>query len=81
MRRSGRTLRATPVNGTYIARFPAPASDAGNGDTVVTAYDGGGRVLGTANGQSTGCFTGPGGEVVIPGRGRITDCHPATPWR
>lgn len=76
---SGRSLRVTPVNGTYIARFrnaAAPSEPPG-----VTAYGRAGLVIGRA-GAETGCFTDPAGRVVVHGRGGDdTGCRPASPWR
>jgi hypothetical protein len=72
----GRTLRMTPVNGTYIARFLAPLPPPDRPE--VTAYDRAGKVLGRT-GADTGCYADGTGVVVIPGRGG--GCEPATPWR
>lgn len=75
---SGRSLRVTPVNGTYIARFLNTAAPSDS--PAVTAYDRAGNVLGRTGGE-TGCFTDGTGVVVIPGRAGGGDCRPATPWR
>lgn len=80
VRASGRTARVTPVNGTYIARFPAPGSTT-DSRVLVTAYDRGGRVVGTADGEDNHCYTAPGGTVVIRGAAGGQNCRPATPWR
>lgn len=70
------TLRVTPVNGTYIARFLVPLPPEHRLD--VTAYQGG-TVLGHA-GAEPGCFTDPAGAVVIGSRDD-GNCKPATHWR
>jgi hypothetical protein len=82
--------RVTPVNGTFLVRFPsptamvehtAPAGTVKDTSLAATAYDGRGRVLGTWPSAGTICVTAPGGGVVTGTPSPATRCVPAVRWR
>jgi hypothetical protein len=82
VRSSGRGLRVTPMNGTYLVRFliPRPGdTNTGIPDVRVTAYDAAGRSPGSPG--EGNCYTAPNGTVVIGVRNKHWPCVPATPWR
>jgi hypothetical protein len=79
VRLAGERILAAAVNGTYIARFVGATPESSAPPSRVTAYDAAGRVVGTAQPQ-TGCYTDPGGRVVIHDRAGDRNCRPATPW-